>query len=49
MIDAAPRKFAKNPLVGAALGRDEVVGTPLADSVFGIFDAVLLQDARFTP
>jgi hypothetical protein len=48
VIDAASRKFAKNPLLGAALGRDEVIGSPLASSVLGIFDAISVQDARFT-
>lgn len=47
VIDAGPRKFAKNTLVGAALGPDEVIGTPLAARVFGIFDAVFAQDRRF--
>jgi hypothetical protein len=46
VIDAAPRKFARNTLVGAALGADEVIGTPLAESVFGIFEAVFAQDRR---
>lgn len=47
VIDAAPRPMAKNPLVGAALGRDEVIGTAVAKTAFDLFDAVLLQDARF--
>lgn len=46
VIDAAPRKFAKNTLVGAALGPEEVIGTPLAENVFGIFEAVFAQDRR---
>jgi hypothetical protein len=49
VIDAGGRNIAKNPLVGAALGRDEVVGTPVAPLAFGLFDAVFLQDARFKP
>jgi hypothetical protein len=47
VIDAKPRRIAKNPLVGAALERDEVIGTPMAKAVFDIFDAVFAQDARF--
>jgi hypothetical protein len=47
VIDAASRKIAKNPLVGAALGPDDVMGSPLAKTAFGIFDAVMTQDARF--
>jgi hypothetical protein len=49
VIDAGARNIARNPLVGAALGRDEVVGTSVATLAFGLFDAVVLQDARFTP
>jgi|GEM_PF-2326325 len=47
VIDAASRKIAKNPLVGAALGPDDVMGSPVANTAFGIFDAVLTKDARF--
>lgn len=47
VIDAKPRRIAKNPLVGAALNRDEVIGTPVAQAVFDIFNAVFLQDTRF--
>ncbi|MGO4907160.1 hypothetical protein ACEN2J_02375 [Pseudorhodobacter sp. W20_MBD10_FR17] len=49
VIDAAGRNIAKNPLVGAALGRDEVLGTSVATLAFGLFDAVVSQDARFQP
>ncbi len=47
VINAKTRRIAKNPLVGAALDRDEVLGTPVAQAVFDIFDAVFLQDPRF--
>ena len=46
IVDAADRALATSPLVGRALGRDEVVGTPLAAEVFAILDAVWLQDER---
>jgi hypothetical protein len=46
VIDAATRPVAKNTLVGRALRRDEVIGTPLAAEAFAIADAVLLQDGR---
>lgn len=48
VIEAAGRKIAKNPLVGVALGPDDVMGSPLATTAFGVFDAVMAQDARFT-
>ena len=47
VIDAASRKIAKNPLVGVALGPDDVMGSPVANTAFGVFDAVVTQDARF--
>ncbi len=47
VTDAANRKIAKNPLVGVALGPDDVMGSPVAKTAFGIFDAVVSQDARF--
>jgi hypothetical protein len=47
VLDASGRNIARNPLVGAALGRDEVVGTSVATLAFGLFDAVISQDARF--
>ncbi len=46
VIDASNRPVASNELVGSALTRDDVIGTPLADDVFAIFDAVILQDKR---
>lgn len=47
VIPSAGRKIAKNPLVGVALGPDDVMGSPLASTAFGIFDAVMGQDMRF--
>ncbi|MDP3341638.1 hypothetical protein [Frigidibacter sp.] len=46
VIDAADRPVAKSELVGTVLSRDCIIGTPLAQRVFAIFDAVLLQDER---
>lgn len=48
VIGSADRKIAKNPLVGVALGPDDVMGSPLATTAFGVFDAVMAQDARFS-
>lgn len=47
VIDAGNRKIAKNPLVGVALGPEDVMGSPLAKTAFGVFDAVMAQDGRF--
>lgn len=46
VIDASTRPSSRSPLVGQALRRDEVIGTPLAQNVFAIADAVLAQDTR---
>ena len=46
IIDADGRDTAKSDLVGRALSRSEVIGTPLADEIFAICDAVLAQDDR---
>jgi hypothetical protein len=47
VIDATDRPIAKSALVGGALRREDVIGTPLADHVFGLVDAICLQDSRF--
>lgn len=46
VIDAqtAPADFSS--LSSHSLRRDEVIGTPLADTVFAICDAIILQDER---
>lgn len=36
------------PIAGAALGRSEVIGTPLARNVFNVLDAIWLQDERLS-
>jgi hypothetical protein len=46
VIDSATRSVAKNELVGRALPRAEVMGTPLAERVFSLVDAVWLGDGR---
>ena len=47
VIDAAQRPLARNiDLVGRALHREDVIGTPLAEHVFAIADAILEQDVR---
>ncbi|WP_027584568.1 hypothetical protein [Bradyrhizobium sp. Ai1a-2] len=46
VINASAMPVARSPLVGRALCRDDVIGTPLAQNAFSIADAVLAQDHR---
>ena len=46
VIDATGRLFAKSAMVGRALTRVQVVGTPLATEVFELVDFILLNDPR---
>ena len=46
VIDSEQRDFSRSDLVGRALSRAEVVGTPLAKHAFDIVDAIWLQDER---
>ena len=46
VIDAAGRSISQNILVGGSLSRAEVIGTPIADQVFAIADAIFAQDPR---
>jgi hypothetical protein len=46
VIDADGRDISQSSLVGKALRRYEVIGTPLAQEAFAIVDAVLAQDRR---
>jgi hypothetical protein len=47
VIDASRRPLTRGDLVGQALQRDEVIGTPLAEQVFALVDAIYEQDQRF--
>lgn len=46
VIDAGTRPVAESDLVGRALRRDEVIGTPLAPVAFELVDAIWMQDER---
>jgi hypothetical protein len=46
VIDSVNRPAAASDLVGKALARDEVIGTPLAKQAFELVDAIWLQDER---
>ncbi len=47
VVDAASRPVAKEGLASGALGREDVIGTPLASQVFSLTDAIFEQDGRF--
>jgi len=47
VIDAADRPIGHESLTKAALAREDVIGTPLAERVFALVDAIYEQDARF--
>jgi hypothetical protein len=46
IVDSASSAAGKSDLVGSALTRDQVLGTPLARLSFDIVDAIWLQDLR---
>ena len=46
VIDSANREVSRSELVGRAMKRDEVIGTPLAQRVFDMVDVVWTQDDR---
>ena len=45
LVDAQDRATSASPLVGTALKRSDVIGTPLAHQVFAIVDAVYMSDS----
>jgi hypothetical protein len=46
VVNADETRIASHPLVGRALRREEVVGTPLAQEVFDLVDAIWLEDGN---
>ena len=46
VVDAETRPFSRNSLVGRALRRNEVIGTPVAQEAFAVADAILSKDER---
>ena len=46
VIDAGDR-FKNIDLAATTLARSDVIGTPLAEQVFSLVDAIYLQDDRF--
>jgi hypothetical protein len=49
VINATDRPVGKNSLVGEALSREQVIGEPVAQTVFAICDTVFLDDPRELP
>ena len=47
VIDATDRPIAKSELISSALQREQVIGTPMADQIFALVDALCEQDHRF--
>lgn len=46
VVDARERAFSMSPYIGHALKRSDVIGGPLATTVFSICDAILVEDRR---
>lgn len=46
VVDSSHRPVAASELVGKALGRSQVIGTPLARAAFECVDAIWLHDER---
>jgi hypothetical protein len=46
IVDADQTNIASHPLVGRALQRESVIGTPLANEVFNLVDAIWLEDGN---
>lgn len=48
VTNANNRPVASSELVGSAMSREELIGTPLAQKIFAIYDAIILQDSRLS-
>ena len=46
VINADDRPVGTNSLVGEALSREQIIGEPIAQTIFSICDTVFLQDQR---
>lgn len=44
VVDADKTPISSHPLVGRALSRADVIGTPLAQEIFDLVDAIWLED-----
>ncbi|WP_458757424.1 hypothetical protein ACSVBT_16500 [Afipia sp. TerB] len=48
MVTDAKLERGLDGVAAQALTRAEVIGTPIADNLFAIYDAIILQDPRVT-
>jgi hypothetical protein len=48
VINAKDRPVGTNSLVGEALSREQIIGKPIAQMIFGISDTVILEDHRIS-
>jgi hypothetical protein len=48
VINASDRKVAESSLVSGALDRNDVIGTPMASTVFAMCNLIYLQDERIS-
>lgn len=46
VIDAITRPVANTSVANEALRRDQIIGTPLAEGIFAIVDAIFTRDER---
>ena len=45
VVDAVERATSGSPLVGTSMMRSDLIGTPLADQVFALIDAIYLSQS----
>jgi hypothetical protein len=48
VINAKDRPVGTNSLVGEALNREQIIGEPIAQTIFGICDTVFREDHRIS-
>lgn len=48
VVNAADRQIGSSSLVGEALRREQVIGSPIAETVFAVCDSIFLQDDRIS-
>lgn len=46
VIDASTRDVAANPVIGAALNRTDMIGSPIEPAAFAIYDEIIQHDPR---
>ena len=46
VIDSSRREFSQDDRADTALDRDDIIGSPFAQDVFDLYDAIMAQDER---